>query len=210
MPKKAFEDYTNLREGKICPKGHVGPDGKNVKNKSTGHCLACFCGLPNGSFTHQFENVEEKKPYKKKYMTEEESKAARSRASMRWTAKNKDKAKEYYSKYSAKPERVLHLRKKHHDDWLNRPEEERKAIIKLNYEREIIRLAKLEVEDPVLFQMFKDQKKEMQKWYVTHKQLRVDDNIEYKRLLEIERLKNKEIRDEHKRQKSKGLQGFTE
>lgn len=110
MKKKNFEDYTeNLMYMKVCQRGHVGPNGRNVKIKKKG-CLACQCRMPDGPFTHQFENVEEPTAHKRKYATKEEAYAAHVQRVIEWNNRNKDKTRVYQKTYGAKEERIKFLK----------------------------------------------------------------------------------------------------
>lgn len=104
---KKFEDsnQSNLTFTAVCEQGHCGPNGKNVRFKYrdglAGICAACFKALPPGPYEVIFDQVDITKHIKK---TPEERAAGAVQASMRWNAKNKDKAAQYIKKYQAKAE----------------------------------------------------------------------------------------------------------
>lgn len=85
--------------GKKCKHGHVNENGLCIRFKQGGTC--CRCGQPtfNESMDEEIElYYNTKKSYVPKELSEERKKR-RSQNSMRWTAKNKDRAKEYQQTY---------------------------------------------------------------------------------------------------------------
>lgn len=103
---KTIDDYGDrpLYYRSICPRGHHDGTGQSIKLLGR-NCLACELRYPPGEFTTTLTNINPKQPRgNKKYYTEEEKKKARSKHSMAWAKRNKDKHKAYVEKYQNKEE----------------------------------------------------------------------------------------------------------
>lgn len=103
---KRIDDYNDrpLYYRVMCPKGHHDGSGKSIKLLGRG-CLACELRYPDGEFTTTVTNINPAQPRgNKKYYTEEEKKKARSKHSMAWASRNKEKHRAYVEKYQNKEE----------------------------------------------------------------------------------------------------------
>jgi hypothetical protein len=118
--------------GKPCRRhGHQKEDGTNLRHAKSQTCMMCEKGDNLGLTQDElYEYLINPNPPKR---TEEERAAGRVRASMRWNAKNKDRVKEYTSKYNAKPERKAIQATAAAERWAALTDEERKDRSKKTY-----------------------------------------------------------------------------
>ena len=91
---------------KPCQHGHANADGLCLRTKLGGNCCRCqphFASMTEDEIIQHYLTRKQPKPSKTRN-SDEVRKKLQSEASMRWTAKNKDKAKGYLQKWNAKPE----------------------------------------------------------------------------------------------------------
>jgi hypothetical protein len=119
--------------GKPCRRhGHQKEDGTNLRHVDR-TCMMCNKGDKLGLTQDElYIYLINPKPPKR---TPEEKAAGAVAASMRWNARNKDKVKEYTSKYNAKPERKAVIAKKNSSKWFSMTPEERKEKSREVYAR---------------------------------------------------------------------------
>ena len=115
--------------GKECVYGHVNENGLCIRYAHGGTCVRCSLRSMENAMDEEIElYYNNKKSYEIKEITEEQKKR-RSEASMRWTAKNKEKQKEYQDKYNSKPEVKERDRKAKHEWYQSLSPEEKRAIL---------------------------------------------------------------------------------
>lgn len=100
MKKLIFEklDPTTLRWGKPCKHGHCGPNGKSVRTKRYGMCMACKCELPPGPYTFDHGPLVSDIGTKEQYNDIELHK----KRVKEWREQNKEKYKEIQNRYRDK------------------------------------------------------------------------------------------------------------
>lgn len=115
--------------GKMCVHGHVNENGLCIRYARGGTCVRCSLSSMEDAMDEEIElYYNSKKSRVAKELTEEQRKR-RSESSMRWTAKNKEKHKEYQNKYYAKPEVKEHNKKVKHEWYKNLTPEEKRAVL---------------------------------------------------------------------------------
>ena len=130
--------------GKPCRRsGHQKADGTNLRHGIANTCMMCEKG-PSLKITDQDELFTKLTSSHVAKRTEEEVKALRVAASMRWNARNKDKTKEYSARYAKKEERKKILQAR----YAAKSPEEKQALVDYNRDRRAkLREEKVEWDD---------------------------------------------------------------
>jgi hypothetical protein len=125
-----IDNYINqpLFYRSVCKHNHVTTNGRGVQTRDTNMCLGCMLDLPPGPYTVEFTNITEIADTlngSRKYTSEEEQIAARSRASSRWNSRNPEKYRESQQRYNSKPEVIARKKQLRDQRWAAMSEEEK-------------------------------------------------------------------------------------
>ena len=104
--KYTWDEYPGelLKYGKPCKKHkHQDATGKSIRTKD-GKCLACEYHLPDGLFTHNFQNVAPMPSVRRKYATPEEAYRAHVARQVIWNKNHPEKFKAAQKRYTSKDE----------------------------------------------------------------------------------------------------------
>jgi len=126
-----------LMWGKPCKRHGAKKDGTCLRYKSLdGKEMQCvLCSKDAAIYKDQDEFYAEVTGPNKPKRTEEEIRARRVAASMRWNAKNPDKFNSYVKKYNSKPEVKQRHNEKHLEKYHKMTPEEKSAFAKTQYQK---------------------------------------------------------------------------